>query len=196
MNQAHPIRILGISGSLRAASSNGQVLVAISRLAPPGVVVELYDGIGTLPHFSPDLDGPEAPGPVADLRRRVGAADAVMISSPEYAHGVPGSLKNALDWLVSSVEIVAMPIALLNPSPRSVHAQASLAETLRTMSTEVLSDASVTIPLSGRRLDADGILADPDLAEPLRRGMADLVAAALRSRAAGKRLVGWNPGAA
>lgn len=160
--EPNPIRILALSGSLQAASSNTQVLLAITRLAPPGgVEVQLYAGIGGLPHFSPDLDGPAAPAPVLDLRARIARADAMIISSPEYAHGVPGSLKNALDWLVSGTEVVAMPIALLNPSPNSTHAQAALAETLRTMSTEVISAASATIPLSGRRLDAAGILAEP-----------------------------------
>jgi len=188
-----PIRILALSGSLRAASSNTQVLLAMTRLAPPRVEVELYAGIGGLPHFSPDFDGPASPAPVLDFRARVAQADAMMISSPEYAHGVPGSLKNALDWLVSGMEIVAMPIALLNPSPNSTHAQAALAETLRTMSTDVVAAASATIPLSGRRLDAAGILAAPELAQPLRAAMAELVNAAVQSRAAGRRLVGWRP---
>ncbi len=182
-----------MSGSLRAASSNTQVLLAMARLAPAGVEVELYGGIGSLPHFSPDLDQPAPPETVLDLRRRVAGADAIVISSPEYAHGVPGSLKNALDWLVSGVEIVAMPIALLNPSPRSVHAQASLAETLKTMSAEVSSEASVTIPVSGSGIDVEGILNDPQLAGPLQQGLVELVAVALRSRASGKRLVGWHP---
>lgn len=193
VGESKPIRILAISGSLRAASSNTQVLLAMTRLAPDEVEIELYSGVGDLPHFSPDLDGPNAPAPVLDLRRRIAAADAIMISSPEYAHGVPGSLKNALDWVVSGVEIVAMPIALLNPSPNSTHAQASLAETLRTMSTEVLPSASATIPLSGRRLDASGILAEPALADPLRRAMTELIKAARQSRASGKRLVDWRP---
>lgn len=192
----NPVRILALSGSLRAASSNTQVLLAMTRLAPPGVEVELYSGIGGLPHFSPDLDGPAAPALVLDLRARIARADAMMISSPEYAHGVPGSLKNALDWLVSGVEVVAMPIALLNPSPNSTHAQAALAETLRTMSTDLVPGASATIPLSGRRVDAAGILADPTLADPLQAAMVELVSAAVRSRAAGRRLVGWRPEAA
>jgi NAD(P)H-dependent FMN reductase len=188
-----PIRILAVSGSLRAASSNTQVLVAVSRLAPPRVEIELFIGLGTLPHFSPDLDGPSAPDPVMDLRARVAAADALLISSPEYAHGVPGSLKNALDWLVSGVEVVAMPVALLNASPNSTHAQAALAETLTTMAAVLVPEACVAIPLSGRRLDASAILAEPRLAGPLGAALESLVDAARRSRAAGRRLVGWRP---
>lgn len=161
------MQILAISGSLRAASSNTTLLRAAARLAPDGVDVVLYDGLGSLPHFSPDLDrvldDPALPSSVRDLRTRVGAADALVISSPEYAHGIPGSLKNALDWLVGGSEIPGMPVALINASPRSVHAQASLAETLRTMSADLVPGSPFTVALSGRGLDEDGMVADAEV---------------------------------
>jgi NAD(P)H-dependent FMN reductase len=129
----------------------------------------LYEGLAELPHFNPDLDEPGAVAAesVARLRALVGAADAVLISSPEYAHGVPGSLKNALDWLVSGSEIPYKPVGLLNVSSRSTYAHASLAETLSTMSAMLVPDASITVPLDGRRLDADGIAATSELANAL-----------------------------
>ena len=159
------MRLLAISGSLRAHSSNGELLRALARLAAPEIVVEIYDGLASLPHFNPALDreGMTLPAPIQDLRRRIADADGLVISSPEYAHGVPGSLKNALDWLVSGPEMVYRPTALLNPSPRSVHAQASLAETLDTMSTTLVEGACIALPIAGRGLDADGILANDDL---------------------------------
>ncbi len=184
------ISILAISGSLRTGSSNTEVLRAMQRIAPPEVRFELYDGLAALPHFSPDLETPQPPASVLALRRRIAAADLLLISSPEYAHGVPGSLKNALDWLVSGIEFVALPVALLNPSPHSVHAQAALAETLRTMSAEMVTPEAVTIPLAGRRLGADAILADPALSAPLAALMGTLVASAEASRAGGRRLRG------
>jgi NAD(P)H-dependent FMN reductase len=145
------VRILAISGSLRASSSNTILLMAAAELAPEGVEVTLYDGLGDLPHFNPDLDkaldDPDLPTAVRDLRMRVAGADAILISSPEYAHGVPGSLKNALDWLVGGSEIPGKPIALLNASPRSTHAQASLAETLRTMSADLVPGPPFDAPL-------------------------------------------------
>lgn len=145
------MRILAISGSLRASSSNTLLLIAAAELAPDGVEVVMYDGLGDLPHFNPDLDraldDPRLPAAVRDLRTRVGAADALLISTPEYAHGVPGSLKNALDWLVGGSEMPGKPVALLNASPRSVHAQASLAETLRTMSADVAAGSPFVAPL-------------------------------------------------
>ncbi len=176
------MRLLAISGSLRAHSSNGELLCALARLAGPADQVEIYDGVGALPHFNPDLDqeGMGLPASVAQLRRMIAVADGLVISSPEYAHGVPGSLKNALDWLVSGPEMVYKPIGLLNPSPRSVHAHASLAETLRTMSTTLVDGACIVLPIAGRGLDADGILANEEL-----RSRLDGVLAAMRAATAG-----------
>jgi NAD(P)H-dependent FMN reductase len=153
-------------------------LRAAATLAPDDVTVALFDGLADLPHFNPDLDqdGSVPPPSVAKLRAEVAAADALLICSPEYAHGVPGSLKNALDWLVSGSEIPYKPVGVLNVSSRSVHANASLIETLRTMSTVVVPDASITLPLDGRRLDAAAIAATPELADPLRAAVAALIA--------------------
>ena len=174
------MRLLAISGSLRAVSSNSAALDALRRLAPAGVEVLMYQGLAGLPHFNPDLDteaAPATPPAVAALRRQVGECAGILISSPEYAHGVPGSLKNALDWLVSCAEFPGKPVALINTSPRSVHAQAALAETLRTMSARLLDAAGVTLPLSGRTLDGAGIAADAELSAALRLATAAMLEA-------------------
>ena len=96
------MRILTISGSLRAASSNTSVLEALALLAPPGVAVTRYEGLGALPHFNPDIEMEALPEAVARLRRQVAEADGLIVSSPEYAHGIAGSFKNGLDWLVAA----------------------------------------------------------------------------------------------
>jgi len=178
------MRLLAISGSLRAHSSNGELLRAVARLSQSNDAIEIYDGLATLPHFNPDLDreGMVLPASVAELRRMIAGADGLVISSPEYAHGVPGSLKNALDWLVSGPEMVYKPISLLNPSPRSVYAHASLAETLRTMSTTLVEGACIALPIAGRGLDADGILANEEL-----RAQLDGVLAAIRAASSVKQ---------
>jgi chromate reductase len=165
------VRILAISGSLRAASSNTALLRAAATLAPEGMEIVLYGGLGDLPHFNPDLEDAE-PLSVTELRHQVRTADGLLISSPEYAHGVPGVLKNALDWLVGGSEIVYKPIALWNASPRATHAQESLAETLRTMSTRIVPEASIAVLLLGRRIDTAGIASDPELSGPLRAALA------------------------
>jgi NAD(P)H-dependent FMN reductase len=152
MKEFSTIRILAISGSLRAISLNTALLRAATSLAPEGVAISLYGGLGDLPHFNPDLEGAEPPS-VLDFRTQLQRSDGVLISSPEYAHGVPGVLKNALDWLVGSGELVGKPVALLNASPRATHAQASLIETLTTMD---LHAAIVAFTSAIRNLRAEG----------------------------------------
>jgi NAD(P)H-dependent FMN reductase len=154
------MNVVGISGSLRTNSSNMALLREVARVAPPGVQVILYDGLGELPPFNPDLDeeGMVPPDAVAKLRRLFIDADALLISSPEYAHGVPGVLKNMLDWLVSTGELVGKPVALLNASRAGgMHAQASLHETLRTMNWNVVAEASRMEPFMQRKIAGDGI---------------------------------------
>lgn len=149
------MKIIGISGSLRKHSSNAALLRAAARVAPAGVELALYDGLGGLPHFNPDLDeeGSAPPEPVAALRRLLIDADAVLISSPEYAHGVPGAMKNLLDWLVSTGELVGKRVALINASPvGGSYAQSALLETLRTMNWDVVADACRVEPFVARKI--------------------------------------------
>jgi NAD(P)H-dependent FMN reductase len=165
------MRILAISGSLRAGSSNTRLLEAACALAPEGVEIVLYDGIGALPHFNPDLE--DAPiAAVADFRAALTASAGVIFSTPEYAHGLPGVLKNALDWVVGSSELVGKPAALFNASPRSTYAVASLTETLTVMSAKLVDEAGLTVQLAGRALPDGGIVADAELAGLLRAAIA------------------------
>ena len=169
------MRILAISGSLRAASSNTALVEAAALLALPNAAVTLYTGLGELPHFNPDLDGDTPPPAVADLRAQIQSADALLVCSPEYVHGIPGSLKNALDWIVSSGELMHKPLALINISPRSMFAQAQLTEILMTMMARIVPEASPTLPLAGKNLDAAGIAANLEFAAPLRAALTALV---------------------
>lgn len=177
------MRILALTGSLRAASRNTQVLVAAARMVPPDVVVDLFGELDGLPHFNPDVEAAGVPPPVAALRGRLTAADALLVSSPEYAHGVPGSFKNALDWLVG-VGLGRRPVGMINASPSSTHAHAQLAEILATMDGELVPDATIVLPFTGRALAADAIVATPALADPLHRCLAALLAAGRAWRAA------------
>src|ERR1051325_8048674 len=174
------MRILAISGSLRSKSTNTQVLRAVSKLAPITISVVVETALDSLPYFNPDLDeeGMMPPPEVRAWRSRIATADALLICSPEYAHGMPGVLKNALDWLVSGAEIPHKPVGLINASPRSIHAQTSLADTLKTMMARLVPAASLTLALSGRELDAKAIAATPEFAEPLKKALDALVAAA------------------
>jgi NAD(P)H-dependent FMN reductase len=158
------IRLLAISGSLRAVSTNTALLRAAIKLAPSGMAIELWEGLAGLPHFNPDLDGELLPQPVAAWRRRIAEADGLLISSPEYARGIPGSLKNALDWLVSGPEHPGKPVAFFLASERGVASQAALRLVLETMGTRIVDVASLTIPLLGQQTDAAALAADPAIA--------------------------------
>jgi chromate reductase, NAD(P)H dehydrogenase (quinone) len=165
-------KILAISGSLRAGSLNTAILQASAALAPADVSVNLYSGLARLPFFNPDLDIDPAPPAVNEFRSELLSSDAVLISSPEYAHGVPGSLKNALDWVVRSGELYEKPVGLINVSSRSIHAQASLVETLSTMAAKLIPEACVTLALTVTNTEVSTISANPDLAQHLSSVMA------------------------
>jgi chromate reductase len=160
------MKILAISGSLRAQSTNGALLQAAAARAPAGMTFTIYgEAMAALPAFNPDLDfeGAVPPPPVADLRRLLAEADGVLICTPEYAHGVPGALKNALDWIVSSGELTDKPLALLAASPSGApYAEAGLLPTLQVMGARIA--ASAALVLSRKHLDGQGGIADAELA--------------------------------
>jgi NAD(P)H-dependent FMN reductase len=131
-------RIAALSGSLRAASVNTALLRRIAARAPSGVTVEIVT-LGGLPLFNPDLET-RLPRAAADFRMAVAAADSVIIASPEYAHGISGVLKNALDWLVGCEDFAGKPVLILNTAPRAHHAVAALRETLSTMAARIVDD--------------------------------------------------------
>ena len=164
------MKILGISGSLRAASINAALLRAAVRLAPSGVNVTLFGGTGELPLFNPDLES-QMPAQVAALHAAVAASDALLIASPEYAHGVTGTIKNTLDWLVSFEPFVNKPVAVLNASPRAHHADAALRETLRTMSAVLVEEASLSIPLLGANLTEEGMVEHLSISRAIRSSL-------------------------
>lgn len=170
------MKVLAISGSLRRGSSNTALLEAASVVAPSDVTFEFYD-VGALPSFNPDLEMGALPAAAGTLRSRVGAAAGIVISTPEYAHGLPGSLKNALDWLVGSVELPGKPVALLWVEGRGEYAQPQLHEVLRTMAVRIVTDASIAVPLYGQASTADAVLANPGARRALTETMAAFRAA-------------------
>ena len=172
------MRILAISGSLRSLSSSTSIVRAAALLAPAGVHITIYEGLAELPHFNPDLDREgDVPQPaVAELRRLIGESDALLISTPEYAHGIPGTLKNALDWLVSSLEFPGIAVSIINPSAYSFHANESLTEVVRTMSAQLPTGASARIALPRRSMNETEVVADPALANAIRGILAALIA--------------------
>ncbi len=171
------MKILTLCGSLRARSSNRAILLAFAQLAPAAMLFTHYERLAALPHFNPDLDGDTVPPEVAALRASIAAADAVVISTPEYAHALPGSFKNALDWLVSDPAFAGKPVAILHVARGSTWALDSLTEVLRTMSARLIEPACVALPLTSNQVDEAAILAREDLRELLRRSLAALQSA-------------------
>ena len=166
--------IVAISGSLREGSANAALLRAAASVAPEGVRFVFYEGMNELPHFNPDLDaeGSAPPEPVRQLRELLIGADAILISSPEYAHGVPGAFKNLLDWLVSTGELVGKPVALLNAAPvGGEYAQNAILETLRTMNWNVVDAACHVTPFVRRKgaLDDEALRTLCDAVSSLRQ---------------------------
>lgn len=161
-------RLLAISGSLRSGSVNASVVRAVVALAPEWMTVSVFAGLADLPPFNPDhdLDPPHAA--VATFRAALSVSDVVLICTPEYAHGVPGVLKNALDWVVGSGELIDKPVVLINASPRATHAYASLRETLTVMSAIVVREESIAMTMPGRTVDAAALCADAAVAGALR----------------------------
>lgn len=175
------MRVLAISGSLRAASLNSALLRATARIAPPDIEVRVFDGIGALPLFNPDLESSD-PAPVAKLREQIIGADAVLIASPEYAHGITAIIKNALDWMVGNESFVNKPVALFNASPRAVHAQAALRETLTTMSAHIIAPACIAVPILGSGLDEYGIQNHPEFRSAILGALRSLQNGSLSAR--------------
>jgi chromate reductase, NAD(P)H dehydrogenase (quinone) len=162
------MKIIAICGSLRAQSSNLTMLRAAATIAAE---VEIYEGLANLPHFNPDDDVEAATPPpaVVALRKKLAEADGILISSPEYAHGVPGSLKNMLDWLVSDGALVDKPVALISASPvGGQFARDSLVETLTTMNWRVTGTWS-----SPKKVRDENV--DDEVASVIRAALSSLV---------------------
>lgn len=175
-----PVRILAVSGSLQDRSSNAALLRTAHRVAPAGVEVTDSLSVGQIPPFNPDLerDGRTAPEPVVRWRAQVAAADGLLIASPEYAHSLPGALKNALDWLVGSGELYGRRVAVLCGSPRpngGALGRQALEQTLKAQGATVVVSVTVAVKLAEKGADE---LRDPAAVEAVGLAIAALTASA------------------
>jgi len=170
LNSTSSVRLLALCGSLRKASLNAMLLRAVKRIAPEEIKIDIYPSLGNLPLFNPDIEHTN-PDPVVELRNRIIRADGLIIASPEYARGVSGVMKNALDWMVGNESFVHKPIMLLNASPRAHHALDSLRLTLQTMSAIVVDEACVGVPMLGSQITEDEIVENSQISVSLKRGL-------------------------
>jgi chromate reductase, NAD(P)H dehydrogenase (quinone) len=166
------MKVLGISGSLRRDSHNTMLLRAAAELLPDGVELELWNGLKAVPPYDEDDDLEEAPAAVADLRDAIAGADAVLFSTPEYNHSVPGQLKNALDWAsrpLATNPLRNKPVAVVGASVGAfgaVWAQAELRKVLAAIGARVV-EGDVAVGHAHTRFDEDERLTDDDLREQL-----------------------------
>jgi NAD(P)H-dependent FMN reductase len=154
------VRILLISGSTRAGSTNTAALRTAQAVAPDGVSTLRYERLSEVPAFNPDDDGGHAA--VADLRQQIAAADAVLFCTPEYAGALPGSLKNLLDWIVGSGELYGKPVAWINVANqgRGERAQANLATVLGYVGADIVEPACLRVPVPRDAAGPDGTITD------------------------------------
>ncbi len=162
------ISILAISGSLRPNSSNSAVITTAATLVAGEVAFIIYEGLGSLPHF----DGSDDPAPeVVEFRKLLSEADGILISSPEYAFGVPGSLKNALDWTVSTGELVNKPVALITAATGGDKAHASLKLTLTALSARVLEESTLLLSFIRSKMNTNCEITDTETIQAIKNIM-------------------------
>ncbi|RFB92020.1 FMN reductase [Rhizobium leguminosarum bv. trifolii] len=177
------MKILAISGSARRNSTNTAMLRAVGAVAPPEMEIAIFDGVGGLPVFSPDLEGEALPPAVRDFVAMIAGSDGVIIASPEYVRSIPGGLKNAIDWLVSGEQIVHKPVALLHASHRGDEMLAGLRTILATITDRFAEDIFLRLPLM--KLEPAEVLRAIETAENHSRVQAYLRAFSAYCEAAG-----------
>lgn len=177
MSDAETVSILLICGSLRAGSSNAAALHTASTLLPDNARARCFERMGELPHFNPDLEVASVPEPVRDLRQQLLAADAVLISTPEYAGALPGSFKNLLDWTVGE-GLYQKPVVYVNVSPYQ-HGAERTYEMLRVVlgyvNADLVEAACIRAPLRRDAIGADNLVVDEAVRERIRAAVAALV---------------------
>jgi chromate reductase len=168
MPSANHKNIFAISGSLRTGSSNHAILRFLAKMAPADVSFTIYEDVATIPPFDPGNDKEPAPDAVSKFRNLIKQADAVIICTPEYAYGVPGQLKNALDWTVSSGSLDNKLMALITASTGGENAHAALLLILGALSANLSMDATLLIPFIRAKMDGEGNVVDIETQEKLK----------------------------
>ncbi len=181
------MRLLAISGSLRADSHNSRLLRIAAEEAPEGVEVEFYDGLATIPPYDADSDVGAGPAPVSELRDLIAEADGLIFATPEYNSSIPGALKNAIDWASrprATTPLAGKPAAVMGATTGhfgAVWAQAELRKVLGATGARVV-DGEVGIPLADDAFDPSGRLLASDHTNEIRDLVASVAAEAERDR--------------
>ena len=154
------LKVLAICGSTRRQSTNLQIIKAIAQLAADDFEVEIYQHLAALPHFNPDLDDEQVPELVQAFRNQIGAADGVLICTPEYVFSLPGSLKNAIEWLVSTTLFYGKPTAIITASGLGQKAHESLQLIMKTIEAKLSDTTQLLIEGARPKLNSSGDITD------------------------------------
>jgi chromate reductase, NAD(P)H dehydrogenase (quinone) len=169
------LRVLGIAGSLRKASYNRALLRAALELAPEGLQLEIYEGLGDIPVYNGDVEAQGFPEPVVRLKEAIRAADALLIATPEYNGGVPGMLKNAIDWASrppKETPLRGKPVALMGASPGmlgTARAQTALRQSFIFLQMPAMPAPEVLVARAHEKIDSEGRLSDETTRQHLRQ---------------------------
>ena len=160
-------KILVLNGSTRINSTNLKFIKAVSALSAEYFSMCIFNGLTHLPHFNPDLDIENAPESVFDFRRHLKEADGILICTPEYAFGIPGTLKNAIDWTVSSGEFYDKPLALITASTSGEKSHAAFLDVLKAVGTRMSDETQLLISNAKTKINADNIITDSETSHKL-----------------------------
>ena len=166
-------KVLAISGSTRENSTNHRLINAISELSKEIFDIKLYNRIASLPHFNPDKNKENVGKEITDFRQQLKAADGVIICTPEYAHGVPGTLKNAIDWTVGTSDFSHKPTLLITASTDGKYGHHALLETLRVIEAENIDKLQLLISFAATKISHENKIIDEDLLSEIKKLIAD-----------------------
>jgi chromate reductase len=162
-------KVIAISGSARKNSANLRLIKAIDELTKEKFDTTVFEGLTELPHFNPDLDTDHPPEAVNNFRHLIKNSDGILICTPEYAMGVPGTLKNALDWIVSSGEFSGKPVALITASTSGVKAHESLLDTLQIIDARINQETQYLISFIQIKLNSENKITDEQTMSDIQR---------------------------
>ena len=164
-------RVLAICGSTRAESVNLHILKRIAEMYEQEIDFTIYTQIDQLPHFNPDLDTDTPPEAVTHFRKRIEAADGILICTPEYVFSLPGSFKNAIEWLVSTILLTDKPAALITASSSGQKAHEALNLVMKTVGVKVAEAASLLISAPKTKISIEGKITDDATMKSIRQLM-------------------------
>ena len=153
-------KVIAISGSTRQNSTNHGLIKAITALSKDELDIFVYEGISTLPQFNPDNDNENVAAEVADFRQQLNNADGVIICTPEYAHGVPGTLKNAIDWTISTSQFPHKPTMLITTSTDGRFGHQALLETLKAIEAKNIDNLQIVIRFAKTKISNENQIID------------------------------------